>query len=214
MHIVCWKALLSYHSVRTVFLVARQPTIIKADSYIGHIRRHTHTRVRVPADMSYIGVSLDDNWLTSDKKISVKAFVRLRHSFVCLVSQKLDLSRNKMGDIPFELSGLKNLKELHLNDNLISEILVDVLKYLTALTFIDLSMQFGPDDRWPILRGPGGQMLSMKIPSSLLPILHPGLLKLDLQQRQCLVWDAASQAHLDCALAAVTDRDPPLSLLF
>jgi Leucine-rich repeat (LRR) protein len=127
---------------------------------------------------------------------------------VCIVFQKLDVSGNRMTSISSDLSVLKNLKELNLNDNHMSEIPVDVLKCLTAPTFIDLSIQFGPVHK-PL--APGEELPVLKIPSSLLPILHPGLLKLDLQQR--LSWDPLSQAHLGCALAAVADRVPPLTLL-
>jgi hypothetical protein len=82
-----------------------------------------------------------------------------------------------MTSLPSGLSGLKNLKELHMNENHMSEIPVDVLKFLMAPSFIDLSIQFGPLDE-PL--GQGEELPVMKIPSSLLPILHLGLLKLNL----------------------------------
>jgi hypothetical protein len=109
-----------------------------------------------------------------------------------------------MTSLPEELSSLRNLKELVAFSNDFRVLPISVLTRLTALTFIDLGIQFG-ECRAPV-------KILLQIPSSLLPILHPGLVKLDLQQR--LQWDSISLVHLGRALAAAAARDPPLTILF
>jgi hypothetical protein len=73
------------------------------------------------------------------------------------------------------------------------------------LKTIDLSQQHKPRYRF-ISVDP-----AFEIPTPLLPIVHPGLVKLDLRQRK--PWDSVSLFHLGDALAAVADRSPPLTLL-
>jgi Leucine-rich repeat (LRR) protein len=89
------------------------------------------------------------------------------------LSQKLDLSRNKLSSLPVELSSLVNLSELLLTGNQLPEPPVAILRHLTALKTIELHHNrswAGTEDEF------------LRTPSSLLPILHPGLVKLDLQQ--------------------------------
>jgi hypothetical protein len=86
--------------------------------------------------------------------------------------------------------------------NLFVEPPVSVLSHLTALNNIDLSVLFNFHGN-PTFR----------IPSPLLPILHPGLVKLDLRHIG-LKWDAISLCHVGRALVEVADRKPVPSLLF
>ncbi len=111
-----------------------------------------------------------------------------------------------MSSLPAELSSLGNLKELLLNGNDFTTAPLSVLSGLTALTAIDLSQQHAPTYYWD-----GGQVHTFEVTSPLLPILHPGLVKLDLRQRR--PWDSGSLFHLGRALDAVADRNPPLTLL-
>ncbi len=122
--------------------------------------------------------------------------------------QKLDVSRNKLRSLPTELSSLRNLKELLLTRNDFPEPPVSVLRGMTAITKIDLTYQC----RWLDVDVPG-----FKVPSPLLPILHPGLVKLDLRQSpgswDPFEWDPISVFHLGRALVEVSDRRPIPTLL-
>ncbi len=115
--------------------------------------------------------------------------------------QKLDLSDNILGSLPDELSRLGNLKELLLRWNKLQAVPVSVLSALTALKNIDLSQQHMARLDVEICR----------VASPLLPILHPGLLMLDLRQPQRKPWDSGSLFHLECAMAAVADSNPLLT---
>jgi Leucine-rich repeat (LRR) protein len=128
------------------------------------------------------------------------------------VSQALDISFNNLHSLPDEMSGLQNLKELNLSWNNLPAPPV-VLGRLTALTKIDMANQ-----RWSL-----DQSDTFKVPSPLLPILHPGLVHLDLQQQaydyairgpRLRPWDELSLSHLEQALAEVVDRRPVPTLLF
>jgi Leucine-rich repeat (LRR) protein len=122
--------------------------------------------------------------------------------------QKLDVTGNKLTSLPDELSSLRNLEHLVLQENHITIVPVSVLEGLTALTFLDLSLQFGDD--YPHITPAGEDPQLLEIPSSLLPILHTGLLTLDMQQT--LSWDSVSLSHLGNALAAAKAKSPPLTL--
>ncbi len=103
------------------------------------------------------------------------------------------------------MSNLVNLQELLLHDNYLDKAPVSVLRQLTALRTIDLSVNchyhnFEED-------------LVFQVPSSLLPILHPGLVMLDLRQKLRNLahphrWDPLSLFHLGRAVSEVSDRIP------
>ncbi len=111
-----------------------------------------------------------------------------------------------MTSIPHELSSLGNLKELLLNENRLPEPPLSVLRAMTSLKTIDLSYQGRGED--PVFT----------IPSPLLPILHPGLVELDLRQSHKsgapIEWDTVSLFHLGRAMVEVADRTPIPALLF
>ncbi len=83
---------------------------------------------------------------------------------------------------------------------------MSVLSRLTALKCIDLGYQARGQDASAVF----------KVPSSLLPILHPGLVKLDLDQ--CFLhphkWDALSLLHMRRAIKDVSNRTPRPEVLF
>jgi hypothetical protein len=141
-----------------------------------------------------------------------------------MVSQKLDVSWNGLPSLPHELSRLGNLKELVAHNNCLPTVPVSVLMGMTALTDVDLH-----HNCW---RGSVEEPM-FKIPSPLLPILHPGLLKLDLRayaykedftvaptgqvtvhHRVPFEWDSVSLFHLARATVEVADRRPRPTLLF
>ncbi len=89
--------------------------------------------------------------------------------------------------------------------NFLLKVPVSVLSAMTALKTIDVSYQ----------QPPGVGMGKIRVTASLLPILHPGLVKLDLQRRPAYgMWDAASWVHLRCALDAVKSREPIPMVLY
>lgn len=108
------------------------------------------------------------------------------------MSQKLDVTENLLTHLPGELSSLKDLRELRMETNCLSEIPVRVLSLLTALTVIDVIYQ---------------DVTGFKISSPLLPILHPGLAYLDLMQ--FTPWDAISRFHIHQAV----DKGAGMALL-
>jgi Leucine-rich repeat (LRR) protein len=129
--------------------------------------------------------------------------------WLCACLQKLDISGCYLQSLPDELSSLQNLKELDLCGNHLVEPHVSVLRRLTALVKINLSNQ--------------DASATFRVPSSLLPILHPGLIYLDMRQQpfdystgqpRRIPWDELSLSHLRCALAEVADRRPVRRLLF
>jgi Leucine-rich repeat (LRR) protein len=124
--------------------------------------------------------------------------------------QKLDISQNGLVSLPDELSSMGNLKELHTGDNCLSRVPVSALRGMTALTSINLSFNGCRE---------GNAKGVFQITSPLLPILHPGLVLLDLRQsryegthqevtRERYVWNPVSLFHLGRALIAVADRRP------
>jgi Leucine-rich repeat (LRR) protein len=126
------------------------------------------------------------------------------------LAQILEVRCNRLRSLPDELSGLQNLKELNLSHNYFRETPVSVLSRMTALVTMDLSIQYPwTQDDVSVLR----------VPSSLLPILHPGLVRLDLRQEKVFSserrpWDVLSLAHLERAVAEVADRRPIPTLIF
>ncbi len=114
------------------------------------------------------------------------------------------MSRNSLSSLPEALSTLVNLKKLLMKGNAFLEPPISVLSHLTALNTVDMSVAD--------IRG-GMQSAAFRIPSPLLPVLHPGLLKLDLRHVG-LKWDPISLCHLGRALVEVADRKPVPSLLF
>ncbi len=139
----------------------------------------------------------------------------LTHIAVFL-AQKLEIFSNRLRSLPDELSGLQNLKELNLSRNLFREPPISALSGVTALIKINLSSQSSSTHAWD-------ETAMFRVPSSLLPILHPGLVRLDmwqeklsssLQQPRRKPWDRVSAAHLQQAQAAVGHRRPIPTLLF
>jgi hypothetical protein len=133
---------------------------------------------------------------------------------VLLFSQRLDISSNRLHSLPDELASLRNLHELNLFCNIFREAPISVLSRMTALNDINLCGQstYSQDDS-----------AVFRVRSSLLPILHPGLLELDLRQQRYVPhsdelrrrrWDVVSLCHLGRALADVADRKPVPALLF
>jgi hypothetical protein len=119
------------------------------------------------------------------------------------VVQMLDVCHNRLASLPDELSSLRDLEELLLRGNHFPEVPVSVLNGMTALKTIDLAWQSGGE----------GKGCSLKVPS-LLPILRPGLIMLDLQQGSFHPWDQISMFHLGRAMAEVADMKPTPVLLF
>jgi Leucine-rich repeat (LRR) protein len=122
--------------------------------------------------------------------------------------QKLDLSFNLLRSLPDELSSFRTLEELALRHNEFPEAPVFALRGMTAITKIDLSYQsLGGDEDAP----------AFQVPSPLLPILHPGLVELNLEQARRSLdasgWDPISLVHLGRAMVEVSDRMPVLTLL-
>ncbi len=112
--------------------------------------------------------------------------------------QKLDLSRNGLRSLPDELSSLQNLKELLLTENLLPTVPFSILSALIALHTIDLSLQ-----------GEANAMFSILSP--LLPLLHPGLVKLDLRQRETL--EPRSLFHIGRAVREWAKEGRPIDTL-
>jgi hypothetical protein len=117
---------------------------------------------------------------------------------------------NHLRGLPDELCGLRNLNELNLSHNLFRETPVSVFSRMTALTYLSLSVQaYSAADESAVFR----------VPSSLLPILHPGLVEVYLRQHMYIDmprgkgWDMLSLFHLGRALADVADRRPVPRLL-
>jgi hypothetical protein len=131
------------------------------------------------------------------------------NKIVARTLQKLDVSQNSLRSLPDKLTSLTNLKELCLRQNSFSEPPVSILRHLTALVTIDLRFY----RRW----GNEGSQ-DFRIPSSLLPILHPGLLTLDVRQfaREPgpFTWDSMSLVHLGRAMAELAKRRPVPAVLF
>ncbi len=120
--------------------------------------------------------------------------------------QKLDLTRNRLKELPDELANLTNLQELLLEDNWLPTVPVSVLSKMTALQIIDIRKH----TVCPIVEG-----TAFRISCSLLPILHPGLVRLDLRQVRLRVrqngqdrfpWDPISRFHLVHAEVEVAHR--------
>ncbi len=145
----------------------------------------------------------------SDPSHNLTAFARTDSDLLFTVSQKLDAACNKIRSLPDELSSLVNLRELLMYSNQLSEPPVTILSHLTALEIIDLHGNF---------RQEGTEVEVLRIPSPLLPILHPGLVKLDLRQwrPRCVpvIPDDISMYHLLCVHAEVARRTPVPQVAF
>lgn len=113
--------------------------------------------------------------------------------------QKLDVSYNSLSSLQEELSNLRNLKDLVADCNCFPTVPVSVLSRLTALTNISMRNQ----------RFKGSE--HFKVSSSLLPILHAGLVKLDLTQEA--QWGQLSIRHLVDAQVEAAGRTPQLTLM-
>ncbi len=91
---------------------------------------------------------------------------------------------------------------------------VSALSGMTALNTVDLSFQF--------TRESGATTWTLQITSPLLPILHPGLITLDLRQTSEETarmphqhsWDSVSLFHLGRAMLEVAEKRPVPTLLF
>jgi hypothetical protein len=116
--------------------------------------------------------------------------------------KKLGLSDNYLRSLPDELSSLSKLEGLDLSGNFLPGVPISVLSSLTALTSICIASQDTWEEGSPLFR----------VPSPLLPILHPGLELLALFQAH--PWDQMSLFHLGRALAEVADRRPQPELKF
>ncbi len=134
---------------------------------------------------------------------------------VMCVFQRLDLNDNGLHDLPIELSSLGNLRELLMHKNYFTEAPISVLRHLTALNTIDMSASVNA------FTGRVG----FQVPSSLLPILHPGLVTLDLRYNRIWQvpfdqnpiphkWDPTSWFHLGRAVVEVSSRVPRPAVLF
>jgi hypothetical protein len=126
--------------------------------------------------------------------------------------QMLDCTANELEALPDDMSRLTNLKAIVLEDNNFAEPPVSILRHMTALNTIDLSFNCPCD-------GDEG----FRIPSPLLPILHPGLTRLDFQQQYCgrpsvtsdpFQWDPMSLVHMGFAMAELAKRRPVPNLLY
>jgi hypothetical protein len=133
----------------------------------------------------------------------------------CDVFQKLNVGGNALISLPQDLDKLGKLRELNANNNQLLTVPVSVLKGMPALTTIHLrwnsSLSWGAVDR----------PLMFHIRAPLAPILHPGLVHLDLRQYrdggcdfQEVNWDPVSLFHLGQAMIEVADRKPLPTLLF
>jgi hypothetical protein len=117
----------------------------------------------------------------------------------------LDVGINSIRDLPEELSSLGNLKNLDASYNRFTTVPVRALIGMTALNTIDLSKQ-GPLTIYP----EDGEKLVFEVPGPLLPILHPGLVLLDLLQDGRITWDDTSKFYLATAHDAHLGRNPHL----
>lgn len=123
-----------------------------------------------------------------------------RH-LILIVCQMLNVAHANLRDFPEQLSSLQNLRYLEATCNKFPTVPVSILSSLTALTKISLSIQH-----------PEGHG-TFKVSSSLLPMLHLGLVELNLIQRN-VQWDPLSLFHLGCAVAEVAERTPVPRLRF
>jgi hypothetical protein len=114
------------------------------------------------------------------------------------VSQKLNLRLNSLVSLPHELSSLQNLKELQMSCNEFLTLPVSALSGMTALNMLQCT----------------SSAAAFQVTSSLLPILHPGQVELDLSQGPRHSWDSVSLFHLGRAMLEVAERRPVPTLLF
>ncbi len=119
--------------------------------------------------------------------------------------QKLDVSHNLLCSLPRELCSLEKLRTLDLSDNAFTAVPVSVLSELTALRVIAMNNQC--DNTYS--RNPSDRLM---VSESLLPILHPGLVRLELQQEKEL--DPVSLGHVGSAMLDLGNRQPVPTLLF
>ncbi len=111
--------------------------------------------------------------------------------------------------LPDELTRLTNLKELLMVGNNFTEPPLSVLSRMTGLNTINLAYNC---TLWRV-----GDAV-FKVPVPLTPILHPGLILLDLLHdnghRDPHVWDPVSLLHIELAVQELSKRDPPPTLLY
>jgi hypothetical protein len=120
----------------------------------------------------------------------------------CTVPQKLDVRANRLSSLPEELTCLGKLRELLAGNNNLPTVPFSILRKLSALTTISLCFQMSN-------RAEGSP--GFRVSSPLLPILHPGLVMLDLTHH---AWDALSQCHLGHAIVEVANRTPTLTVQY
>jgi hypothetical protein len=121
-------------------------------------------------------------------------------------SQTLNVRVTFLNNLPDQLSSLKSLEDLRMDENDFTGVPVSVLSHLTALYAISLSFN--------CRRSPE----EFKVSSPLQPILHPGLVLRDLRayggiQAPCK-WDPVSLFHLGRGMRHMADRVPIPTLLF
>ncbi len=112
--------------------------------------------------------------------------------------QKLDVADNKLCSLREDLSRLRNLRDLVANCNSFPTVPVSVFSRMTALTSISLCEQH-----------PEGSE-TFQVSSSLLPMLHAGLVKLDLSQKT--PWDRRSLRNIRRAVDKGADKAPKLTV--
>jgi hypothetical protein len=120
----------------------------------------------------------------------------------------LSVSKNRLRSLPDEMSCLVNLRELGMRWNRFTQPPISVLRHLTALTSLEMSPFISDDVEGPRFR----------IPAPLLPILHPGLVSLELQpfsrRSNPFRYDPLSLFHLGHAMAELAKRRPLPTLSF
>jgi hypothetical protein len=116
---------------------------------------------------------------------------------VALFPQTLDVCGNRLSSLPEELTSLGKLRVLVASNNNLPTAPCSILSKLSALVSIRLRYQLSD-------RVEGSPAFTVS--SSLLPILHPGLVVLDLVQHS--PWDALSLCHLGRAMVEVANRRP------
>ncbi len=114
-----------------------------------------------------------------------------------------------LGSLPDELTRLKNLRELLMVGNNFTEPPLSVLSRMTGLNTINLARNCC---LWRV-----GDAV-FKVPVPLTPILHPGLILLDLLHDSGFgdpfIWDPISLLHIKSARLELSERNPPSTLLF
>jgi hypothetical protein len=115
---------------------------------------------------------------------------------VSFAVQRLYAVDNRLRSLPDELSSLGNLEELFLTANCFCTVPISILAGMTALKVIRLDWQLKSE----------GRSNTFRVPSSLLPILHPNIVHVALNQPA--PWDPVSLFHLGRAALEVEERKP------